>query len=56
MVEDVDGIHAGGITCNSAVVIEVIDGHEVVMLTVDGNVLQGNGLRSVGPTISIISG
>ena len=55
MVEDVDGIHAR-IPCNSAVVIEVIDGHEVVMLTVDGDVLQGDGLRSVGPTNSIVSG
>ena len=52
-----DGGHAVvEILCIVAVVLEVIDGHEVVMLIVDGDVLQGDGLRSVGPTNSIVSG
>ena len=38
-----------------AVVLEVIDGHEVVMLTVDLSVLQSDGLRSVGATVSVVS-
>ena len=56
MVDDVDGGHAGVEFLSIVVELEVIDGHEVVMLAVDGNILQGDGLRSVGATISVVSG
>ena len=56
LVEDVDGIFAGQVLGISPVVVEVIDGHEVVLLTVGGDILQGDGLRPGGPAISVVSG
>ena len=56
LVEDVDGGHAVVEIRSIVVELEVIDGHEVVMLTVGQSSLQGDGLRPVGPTVSVVSG
>ena len=56
LVEDVDGGLAAVEFLPIVVELEVIDGDEVVMLTVGEGVLQGDGLRSVRPTVSIVSG
>ena len=56
LVEDVDGGHAAVEILSIIVELEVIDGHEVVVLTVGESPLQGDGLRSVGATVSVVSG
>ena len=52
LVDDVDGGHAAGEIPSR----EVIDSHEVVILTVDERIQQGDGLRSIAPTDSVVSG
>ena len=55
LVEDVDGGHAGVEIRSIVVELKVVDGHKVVMLAVGESPLQGHGLWSIGPSVSIIS-
>ena len=56
LVEDVDGGHAAVEILPIVVELEVIDGHEVVMLAVGESPLQCDGLRPVGSTVGVVSG
>ena len=55
LVEDVDGGHAGVEVLPIVIELEVIDGHEVVVLTVGESPLEGDSLRSVVATVCVVS-
>ena len=55
LVEDVDRGHAGVEVRPVVIKFEVIDGHEVVVLTVGESPLQGNRLRPVVATVCVVS-
>ena len=56
LVDDVDGGHAAVEILTVVVELEVIDSYEVVILTVGERIQQGDSLRSVAPTVSVVSG
>ena len=55
LVQDVNGGHAGVKVLPIVIELEVIDGHEVVVLTVGKGPLEGDCLRSVVSSISVVS-